>query len=194
MPACVRPFISFSAHRRQYSLCSILLQRATPRSVPGLSRNGTILLELKRRHVSQRLNELQITLGQIRRCQQHDSKSKDATRGRTQTDSAGTRQGREERYPGAGGCQPTDAQRQDGPPTGRSRSQQSGESTSPRNYKLEGHISEQQCGNVQSNNPDTSQDSQMQGSQDQLHLRVSEKLENSQITIENTTGHTDIDD
>nr|XP_057935999.1 SCO-spondin isoform X4 [Doryrhamphus excisus] len=42
-------------------------ERASP---PSLGRNGTILLELNRRSVSQRLNQLQITLDRIRQQQQ----------------------------------------------------------------------------------------------------------------------------
>ncbi|TMS07192.1 Signal peptide, CUB and EGF-like domain-containing protein 1 [Larimichthys crocea] len=166
--------------------------RATPTSTPSLSRNGTILLELKRRHVSQRLNELQITLGQMRRCQQHDSKSKDGTRGYTQTDSSTTQQGQREHYAGVDGCSSADGQRQDSIPASQSHSQQTAESS---NRKLESHISDQQRGDtVQINNPDTLPDSQMLNSQDQLHLNVPGKHKlNSQVTIENTAGHTDID-
>ncbi|KAE8295323.1 hypothetical protein D5F01_LYC06249 [Larimichthys crocea] len=166
--------------------------RATPTSMPSLSRNGTILLELKRRHVSQRLNELQITLGQMRRCQQHDSKSKDGTRGYTQTDSSTTQQGQREHYAGVDGCSRADGQRQDSIPASQSHSQQTAESS---NCKLESHISDQQRGDtVQINNPDTLPDSQMLNSQDQLHLNVPGKHKlNSQVTIENTAGHTDID-
>lgn len=42
--------------------------------LPALSRNGTVLLELKRRYVSQRLDELQIMLEQQSRpCQPQDA-------------------------------------------------------------------------------------------------------------------------
>lgn len=161
--------------------------------MPSLSRNGTILLELKRRHVSQRLNELQITLGQIRRCQRHDSKSKDGTRGRTQTDSSTTQQGQPEHYPDVDGCSPTDGRRQDSIPASQSHSQKTVMSTSLANYKLESHISDQQRRDaVQSNNSDTLADCRMLESHLYLNVPGQQEL-NSQITIENTTGHTDID-
>lgn len=176
-----------------HSLWSILLQRATPTSVPSLSRNGTILLELKRRHVSQRLNELQITLGQIRRCQQHDSKSKDGTRGRTQTDSGTTQQ--RDHYSGVDGCSPADGQQQDGIPASQSHSQQTAESTNLSGYKLESHISDRQRSDiVQSSNPDTLPDSQMLQGEDRLVNVPGRQELDSHIAIENTTGHTDIDD
>ncbi|KAA8594284.1 hypothetical protein FQN60_005118, partial [Etheostoma spectabile] len=167
--------------------------RATPTSMPSLSRNGTILLELKRRYVSQRLNELQITLGQIRQSQQHDSKSRDGTRGSTQTDSSPTQQRRGEHYPGVDGCSPADGQRQDSILASKSLSQQKVKSKGLGSYKLEGHISDQQANyTVQSNNTDTLLDCQMLESQDRLHLNVQGEQELiSQITIDNTTGHTD---
>ncbi|XP_042269345.1 uncharacterized protein LOC121898387 isoform X2 [Thunnus maccoyii] len=168
---------------------------ATPTSMPCLSRNGTILLELKRRYVSQRLNELQITLGQIRQCQQHDDKSKDRTRGHTQTDSNTTQRGHSEHYPGVDGCSPSEGQRQDSIPASQSHGQQTAESRGLGSYKPESHISDQQRSDtVQTPNLDTLLDCQMQKSQDLLHLSVPRTEElNSQITIENTTGHTDID-
>lgn len=49
--------------------------------MPGPGHNGAALLELKRRHVCRRLNELQIRLGRIKQCQQSDGESKDGTRG-----------------------------------------------------------------------------------------------------------------
>lgn len=189
-------YIFYHTSSTIHSLGSITLQRSTPTSMPSLSRNGTILLELKRRYVSQRLNELQITLGQIRRCQQHDSKSKDGTRGRTQTDSSTAQQGQAEHYPGVDGCSPADGQRQDSIPASQSHSQQTEESGGLGDYKLESHISDQQRSDtVQSNNPDTLLDCHIPETQDRPHLNVPGKQElNSQITIENTTGHTDIDD
>ncbi|XP_069546468.1 uncharacterized protein [Brachyistius frenatus] len=170
--------------------------RSTPTGMPSLSRNGTVLLELKRRYVSQRLNELQITLGQIRRCQQHDSKSKDGTRGRTQTDSSIAQQGERELYPGVDGCNPPDGQRWDSISASQSHSQQTQETGGLDNYKLESHISDLQSTNtVQGNNRDTLLDGQKPKNQDQLHLNVPGKQElSSQITIENTTGQTDSDD
>uniref|UniRef100_UPI0037E8190E uncharacterized protein n=1 Tax=Semicossyphus pulcher TaxID=241346 RepID=UPI0037E8190E len=141
--------------------------RATPPSMPSLSRNGTILLELKRRYVSQRLDELQATLGQIRRCQQRDSESRDGTRGRTQTDSSSTQQG----------------QCQDG-----SHSQQTPESRGLGPYNTESHISDRQRSGLLL-------DSKLLESQNQLQLSVSgEQGFSSHIMIENTTEHTDIDD
>ncbi|XP_029700281.1 zonadhesin [Takifugu rubripes] len=81
-------------------------------SVPVPSHNGTTLLELKRRHVAQRLNELQIRLGQIKQCQQ----SKDGTRGRSQRDSSFTLQGAGQQPPERDGCSPTGGLWQDGSP------------------------------------------------------------------------------
>lgn len=172
----------------------IVLQRVTPTSMPSLSRNGTILLELKRRHVSQCLNELQITLGQMRRCQQPDSKSRDGTRGLTQTDGSATQQEQRKHYPGIDGGSLAVGQRQDSILASQSHSQQTIESFG--NHKLESHISGQQTsGTVQSNDPDAFPDCQMLESQDRLNLNVAGEQElNSQITIENTIGHTDIDD
>lgn len=66
-------------------------------------------------------------------------------------------------------------------------------STSPANYKLESHISDQQRRDaVQSNNSDTLADCRMLESHLYLNVPGQQEL-NSQITIENTTGHTDID-
>ncbi|XP_062275615.1 uncharacterized protein si:ch211-286b4.4 [Scomber scombrus] len=168
---------------------------ATRTSMPCLSRNGTILLELKRRYVSQRLNELQITLGQIQQCQQHDSKSKDRTRRRTQTDSNTTQQGHSEHCSGVDGCSPSDGQRQDSIPASQSHSQQTAESKGLGSYKPKSHISDQQRSDtVHSPNLDTLLNCQMQKSQDLLCLNLPGTQElNSQITIENTTGYTDID-
>lgn len=124
--------------------------------MPSLSRNGTILLELKRRYVSQRLNELQITLDHIRRCQQHDSKPKDVTRGCTHTDSGSTQQGQREHYPGVDVCSPADGQWQDTIAASQGHSQQTVESRGLDNCKLESHVPEQQRSDmVQSTNPET---------------------------------------
>lgn len=178
-----------------YHKSFFLSQRATPTSMPSLSRNGTILLELKRRYVSQRLNELQITLDHIRQCQQHDSNPKDVTRGRTKTDSGSTQQGQREHYPGVDVCSPADGQWQDGVPASQSHSQQTIQSRGLDNYKLESHIPEQQRSDmVQSTNPETLVNCQMLESQSQLHLNDPGKQElNSQVTTENTIGHTVID-
>lgn len=96
------------AHQCYVDCDPITLQQTPPTDVPGLSRNGTALLELKRRHVSQRLNKLQIRLGQIRRCQQCDSESKDGTGGRSQRDGSSTRQRAGQQLPDIDGCSPTD--------------------------------------------------------------------------------------
>lgn len=66
-------------------------------------------------------------------------------------------------------------------------------STIPGDYKLESHISDQQRSDpVQGSNPDTLADSQRLESQ--LHTNVPGQQDpSSQITVENTTGHTDID-
>ncbi|XP_047449314.1 uncharacterized protein LOC125013066 [Mugil cephalus] len=169
---------------------------ATPASVPSLSRNGTILLELKRRYVSQRLNELQITLGKIRQCQQRDIKSKDGTRGRAQVDRSAAQRGDHEHYPGVDGHSPACDRWQDSISSGQSHSQQPVESRGLGSYKLESHIPDQQRRNsVQGNILDILQDCQIPEGQDHLHLGVFGKQElNSQLTIENTTGQTDIDD
>ncbi|KAF3692794.1 Sushi, von Willebrand factor type A, EGF and pentraxin domain-containing protein 1 [Channa argus] len=129
-------------------------ERATPTSMPRLNRNGTILLELKRRYVSQRLNELQITLGQMRQCQLQDSKPKDLTGGCTQTDSSTTQMGQKEHYPCVDVCSPADGQWQEKISASQSHSQQSVESRGLGNYKLKSHIPDQQSSNtVHSNNP-----------------------------------------
>lgn len=165
--------------------------------MPSLSRNGTILLELKRHYVSQRLNELQITLGQIRHCQQHDSKSKQGTRGQTHPGSSANQQEQGERYRGVDGCSPPHSQ-----PASQSPSQLTVERGVLSNNKPESHIFDQErSGSAQSNNPETLMDCQMRYSQDHLHHNrdihhnvPGRQVLNSQITIENTRGHTDIDD
>lgn len=133
-------------------------------------------------------------LGQMRRCQQRDSKSKDGTRGHTQTDSSTTQQGRREHYPDIDGYSPTDGRRQDSIPANQNHSQKTVMSTSLGNYKLESHITDlQKSDSVLNNNPDTLPDSQTV--ENQLHLNNPDQQESvdSQITIENTTGHTDVD-
>ncbi|KAK5904685.1 hypothetical protein CesoFtcFv8_006221 [Champsocephalus esox] len=148
--------------------------KATPTSRPSLSRSGTILLELKRRYVSQRLNELQITLGHIRQSQQHDGKSTYVTRSRSQTDSFTTQQGKGDLYPGIEGCSPAGGQWKDSIPASEDHSQQKEKSRGLGNSKLEGHISDQQTiDSVQRHNPDTLLDCPMLESQDQLHLNES---------------------
>lgn len=120
--------------------------------MPGLSHNGTVLLELRRHHVSQRLNELQIRLDHIRQCRQHDSESKDRTRGCSDTDSSTTQQGQREHYPDIDGCGPTDGLWQDSIPASQNPGQKTVNSLG--NYKLEVEISDQQRDTVQNNNPD----------------------------------------
>lgn len=85
-----------------------LFQQTTPASMPGPSRNGTALLELKRRHVSQRLNQLQNRLGQIKRCQPCDGESKDGTKNCRQTDGSSARQEAGQQLPDVDGCGPSD--------------------------------------------------------------------------------------
>ncbi|XP_029964558.1 uncharacterized protein LOC115400686 [Salarias fasciatus] len=148
--------------------------RATPTSTPSLSRNGTILLELKRRYVSQRLNELHITLDQIRQRQQHDSKLKDGTRGCTETDSSTAQRGERRRYSGTDGGSPADGQRHHSISERQSRSQPSAESRGLGDHKVESHVLDRRRSDaVQSDNSDTLVDRQMPESrQEQLHLNV----------------------
>lgn len=171
-----------------YNLWSALfVQRATSPNEPSLTRSGTILLELKRRYVSQRLSELQDSLGQMRQSQQHESKSKNGTRARTQSDSITDQRGEPERHPGAHGCSSADVQQLDSISAGRSHSQHG-------NSKLESHISEQQRGaTVHSSNPDALQDNMMVESQQHGDAPGNLQLRD-QITIESTTGHTNPDD
>ena len=176
-----------------HTLWCILLQRATPTSSePSLSRSGTMLLELKRRHVSQRLNELQLTLGRIRRRQQRGSESREGTGGRKQTgSSSSTKPGEREQYPGIDGCSSADGQQQGGVPASRSHSQENIQGRALGSNKVESHISAQQ----RSNNSEMLLDCQMLESQDQPLVTVPGNQElNDRITIENTTGHTDSDD
>ncbi|XP_074536526.1 uncharacterized protein LOC141798463 [Halichoeres trimaculatus] len=157
-------------------------ESATPTSMPSLSRNGTILLELKRQYVSQRLDELQATLGHIRQCQQRDSKSEDGTRGWTQTDSSSTLQEPRQQYPGIDGFSPADSQ-----PQGSSQSQHIIESRGLGPYTTESQLSEQQ-------RSESLLDCKMLESQDQQRLKVpGGQSAGSHITIENTTEHTDTD-
>ncbi|KAM4567238.1 uncharacterized protein PAE49_010636 isoform 2-T2 [Odontesthes bonariensis] len=151
--------------------------RASSTSIPSLSRNGTVLLELKRRYVSQRINELQVTLGQMRQCQQHDNKSTNGTKCSTQSDSRTAQQGEKDHYLGGDGCSPTDGHQLYSISASQNHSQHSAESRDLGNYKPESHISEQQrsC-TVQTNNPNTLLNCQVLGSQELLHLNVQRKL------------------
>lgn len=106
-------YVSIWKHIHQFIYVSLwksstvllfFLQRKSSASAPGLSRSGTILLELKRHLVSQRLDELKVTLDLMRRRQQHDSKLKDGAGGRTQSDSSITQQGESELVSTSDGC------------------------------------------------------------------------------------------
>ncbi|KAM8904697.1 uncharacterized protein AB9W97_008232 isoform 6-T6 [Spinachia spinachia] len=130
-------------------------ERATPTSVPSLSRNGTILLELKRCYVSQRLNELQTTLGRIRQSQRHESESKNGTRSSTQTDSSASQQEQGDHNPAVVDWSPCGGQRRYSFPCDTSHSQPRAESRGLGNSKLRSHVSDQPMRDtVQSNKPD----------------------------------------
>lgn len=163
------------------------LQRVTQ---TGLSRNGTVLLELRRRCVSQRLNELQITLGHIRRRPQHDGESEDGRRSPSQTDSSTTQQGEGGCYPGTAGCAAVDSWQQGSLPAGQSLGQQTAESNNLGNYELDCRIPVQERSDaVQSNNPGALLDGQMFQSKDGLLLNAPGTQElSSQMTLENTSG------
>lgn len=163
------------AHQR-YIDCDPL-QQTTPTSAPGPSRHGTALLELKRRHVSQRLNELQIRLGQIKRCQQCDGESKDGTRGRSQRDGSCARQGAGQQLPDIDGCGPTDCHWQDGIPALQSLGQKTITSLS------ENHVS-----GPASCSGDTRSDRQA------VVDGPGQQGEHSQITSQNMAGYSDLDE
>lgn len=135
--------------------------------MPGPSRNGTILLEVKRRRVSQRLNELGITLGQIRGCRRHDSQSKDGMSGHA--------------YAHVDGGRPSSGPGPDGIPAIWSRSQKSVTGASLGNRDLESHISRLQEGDDLDSSGVQRTESNGSGQQEG----------NSWIPIENTNGHTD---
>lgn len=145
--------------------------------MPGPSRNGTALLELKRHHVSQRLNELQIRLGQIKRCQQCDGESKEGTRGHSQRDGSFTRQGEGQQLPDIDGCSPTNGLWQDGIPACQSPGQ-----------KTIMRLSESHISGPGSYSGDTRSDcwAVVEGS--------GQQGEHSQITIENMAKHSDADE
>lgn len=169
---------SLATTYRQFIDCDpITLKQTTPTSMPGPSHNGTALLELKRRHVAQRLNELQIRLGQIKQCQQ----SKDRTRGRSQGDSSFTLQGAGQQPPERDGCSPTGGLWQDGSPGHQSPGQKTITSLS------ESHIS-----GPRSCSSGTRSD--CLAGQNQRGVDGSGQWEShSQVTIENT-GHSDVDE
>lgn len=171
-----------------FFLCFVNVKRETEMDTPSLSRNETSLLEMRRCYVSQRLDELQVTLGQMRLCQQHDSKWKDGT----QSDVKTTQQGQTERYPGVDGFSPDEDQQQHGSSASQSPSQYHAECRDV--SKLESHVSDQQRSAVHGNNPNTFLDCRRR-SQEWPQSNISEKIKlNNQITIENTAKHSDIDD
>ncbi|XP_061917834.1 uncharacterized protein si:ch211-286b4.4 [Entelurus aequoreus] len=101
---------------------------------PSLGRNETMLLELKRHYVSQRLNHLQITLDRMRQQQGSSSRSSDGVRGRTHArTTAATQQGQEMNV-GDTSCST---------PAGRSQGQQTAESRGLDKCDLESSISAQ---------------------------------------------------
>lgn len=141
--------------------------------MPGPSRNGTILLEVRRRRVAQRLDELGITLGQIRGCQRRDSQSKDGARGRADAHVDGGR--------------PSSGRGLDGIPASWSRSQKSVTGASLGNCDLESHMSPRGEG-------DDLDSSGIQRTESDMDLSVSgQQAGTSRIPIENTSGHTDTD-
>uniref|UniRef100_A0AAV2J1Z8 Sodium channel regulatory subunit beta-3 n=1 Tax=Knipowitschia caucasica TaxID=637954 RepID=A0AAV2J1Z8_KNICA len=148
---------------------------ASPSSILSLSRNGTILLELKRRYVSQRLNELQITLEHMRHGQRHDSYSQDETRRLAQTDSSSsssssrTQPGESKRDPGTGPHTAIDGQRGDSDPASLTHRQEAeaADKTEPKSLKYESHITEQPPDN-QGSYPQTLLEAQRSTSQLQV--------------------------
>lgn len=187
-PHCVKMTMSYisallhnaacmSSHEQFIDCDPFTLQQTTLTSVPGPSRNGTTLLELKRRHVTQRLNELQNRLGQIKQCQQ----SKVGTRGRSPRDSSFTLQAAEQQPPDRDGCSPTGGLWQDGSPGCQSPSQKTIKSLS------ESHISgPRSCSSgTRSDCPAGKNQRGVDGS--------GRRESHSQVTIENT-GHSDKDE
>ncbi|MED6257606.1 hypothetical protein ATANTOWER_027986, partial [Ataeniobius toweri] len=138
-------------------------QRETSTNTPSLSRNGTILLELKRCYVSQRLNELQATLGQMRRCQLHDGKLKEGTRGGKKSDDGSDQRREKEHNPATDCCSPADHQRLSTLSAGQKHSPRSPESRALSGSKMESHDSDHQRSSyVHTNNPDTLMDQNIQ--------------------------------
>ncbi|XP_054884304.1 uncharacterized protein si:ch211-286b4.4 [Poeciliopsis prolifica] len=124
--------------------------RETSASTPSLSRNGTILLELKRCYVSQRLNELQTTLNQMRRCQLRDDEPRDGTKGSEESDD-GSDQHREKEHDPATDCRgPPDHLRSAALSAGQKLSPRSPESSGLLNDKAESYISDQLCSDQES--------------------------------------------
>ncbi|XP_027854675.1 uncharacterized protein LOC114133186 isoform X2 [Xiphophorus couchianus] len=144
--------------------------RETSTSTPSLSRNGTILLELKRCYVSQRLNELQTTLNQMRRCQLCDGELRDGTKGREESDDGSDQHREKEHDPATDRRSPPDHQRSAALSAGQKLSPRSPESRGLLNDKAESYISDQQrSGSVQTNNPDILMDQTFRRTKDQLH-------------------------
>ncbi|XP_061829274.1 uncharacterized protein [Nerophis lumbriciformis] len=101
---------------------------------PSLGRNGTMLLELERHYVSQRLNHLQITLDRIRQQQGSSSRSSDGVRGRTHARTAAASQKGQEMNVRDTSCST---------PAGSSQGQQTAESRGLDKCDLESSISAQ---------------------------------------------------
>lgn len=151
-------------------MSDLFLQTEASTNLPSLSRNGTILLELKRYYVSQRLNELQATLSQIRQCQLCDRKLKDGTRGCKEGDNSSDQHREKHQDPATERCSPDDHQRWSALSASQKHSPRSPESRSFLNYKEEGQISDQQrSGSLQTNIPDTLMDQTMLETKDHLH-------------------------
>ncbi|XP_024910932.1 uncharacterized protein LOC112486961 [Cynoglossus semilaevis] len=128
-------------------------ESSLPLDVPSLSRDGTVLLELKRQYVTQRLHELQTTLGLINHSGPLDgSKSNDWTSCK-QTDNSVTAQHVQmDSYSDMNDCSPPNAQQEDGIPANRSQSQET----------------EQQIESVLINSPETLLNGQTPGCQDEI--------------------------
>lgn len=166
---------------------AVILQQATPTGMPSLSRNGTTLLELKKRHVSQSLNELQIRLGRMRQCQQHDSQSKVGTTGHSQAESSPTQLGQRQHYPDIDGSSPANGLWKDSIPASQSPSQKP--VMNPSHYKLVSHISDPlRTEAIQRNNPVTLRDRLMLQNQLHFNLPGQQKL-NKEIIIESAIRH-----
>ncbi|CAF97492.1 unnamed protein product [Tetraodon nigroviridis] len=113
------------------------------------------------------LNELQIRLDQIKRCQQCDGESKEATRGLSQRDGGSTRQGAGQQLPDIDGCSPTDGLWQDRVPACQSPGQKTIMSLS------ESHISgpESSSGDTRSDGQAVVDGSGQQGAHGQIAIK-----------------------
>lgn len=148
-------------------------QQAAAESVPGPRRNGTILLEVRRRRVAQRLDELGITLGQIRGCQRRGSRSRDGAGGRA--------------YAHVDGGRPSSGRGLDGIPASRGRGQKcvTGESLGKR---------DSESGTCPRGEGDDLESSGVRRTESDMDLRGSGQREGtSRIPVENTSGETDMD-